>query len=1013
MNKALLICFAPLGALFAAKPPADHAEKMKAGLALFKDTIRPALVESCLKCHGGEKVRADLDLSSRELLLKGGESGSTIDLAKPAESYLLLLLRHEEEPHMPPKKPKLDDGLVNQIEKWISLGAPYDKPLLEKAGKENKGLVVTDSDREFWSFRPLAVEDKPKGNPVDHFVQAKQKEKKVTPNPTASPRTLARRAYLDLLGLPPSPEEMEKFLSDKSPDAWGNLISELLESPHFGERQARYWMDVARFAESFGFEQNYDRPHAYHYRDFLVKAFNEDMPWNQMVKWQLAGDEISPENTEAWKATGFLAAGVFPTQITEAEFEQARYDELDDMVATTGVAFLGLSTGCARCHDHKYDPIPVSDYYEMAATFATAIRSEVEIDFNEGSYQKDHAAWEAKLAKLEKEAEAYRQKQIRPAFEKWLENPLLDLEEIEAGGGWEVLQLTGLQSREGATFKTLEDGSSLASGKNGKTDEYTFTVQLTSGTAAIRLEALAHDSLPRKGPGRAGNGNFALGNLQAQSRPAKGKGKYTTVKLSGARASHEQNKGDLSVKSSLDADINKTGWAVDFGGIGKDNTAIFNLASPLAEDSEVKFTFRFHLNTGHNIGRFRLSSSIDPDLDFETGKGVSQLQLAAKALGKGEALSTIQENALESWFARKDEGWRKAHGQLQKHKATEPQPKKGKVMVCSEGVKPMKNHADGRGYPHFYPQVHHLDRGDPKQKKEVARQGFLEVLTKKGSQTQDWAQKAPESAQTSYRRATLAAWITDTEKGAGHLLARVIVNRIWQQHFGRGIVGTSNDFGLQGDEPTHPGLLDWLAEDLIRNGWKLKRLHKLIMASQTYQQSAAHDKADAKADIDNRYLWKFPTRRLEAEPIRDSLLAVSGKLDRTLYGPGSKSESMTRRSLYFFIKRSQLPNPMIIFDWPEHLVSIGRRPTTTIAPQSLYLMNNPHVRSYAEALAKRSGGSVEKVYQYALSRPPTKTEKSNAEAFLKSQAKQYNGGTTALTDLCQALMASNEFLHLP
>ena len=1013
MKKALLLCFAPLGALFAANPSADHAEKMKAGLALFKDTVRPALVESCLKCHGGEKVRADLDLSSRELLLQGGESGSTIDLATPGESYLLLLLRHEEEPYMPPKKPKLDAALVDKIEKWINLGAPYDKPLLEKAGKEDKGLVVTDSDREFWSFRPLVAKEKPRGNPVDHFVQSKQREKMVTPNQPASPRTLARRAYLDLLGLPPSPQEMEKFLSDKSPDAWGNLIGELLDSPHFGERQARYWMDVARFAESFGFEQNYDRPHAYHYRDFLVKAFNDDMPWEQMVKWQLAGDEIAPGNPEAWKATGFLAAGVFPTQITEAEFEQARYDELDDMVSTTGVAFLGLSTGCARCHDHKYDPIPMADYYEMAATFATAIRSEVELNFNEGSYRKEHAEWKAKLANLEKATADYHNKHIRPAFQKWLGNPLLDLGEIEAGGGWEVLQLEGLQSREGATFKTLEDGSTLTAGKNGNTDEYTFTVQLAAGSSAIRLEALAHDSLPRKGPGRAGNGNFALGNLLVQSRPVKSKGKYIAVKWSGARASHEQNKGNLSVNSSLDTDINKTGWAVDAGGIGKDNTAIFTLAAPLEEDSEAKFTFRFHLNTGHNLGRFRLSSSIDPGLDFQTGKGVSQLQLAAKALGEGKTLSTIQENALEAWFARKDEGWRKANGLLQKHKAAEPKPKKDKVMVCSEGVTPMKNHADGRGYPHFYPQVHHLGRGDPKQKKEVAQQGFLEVLTPKGSQAQDWRQEAKEGSKNSYRRATLAAWITDPEKGAGHLLARVIVNRIWQQHFGRGIVGTSNDFGLQGDEPTYPALLDWLAADLIRNGWQLKRLHKLIMSSHTYQQSATHDPADALADIDNHYLWKFPTRRLEAEPIRDSLLAVSGKLDRTLYGPGSKSESMTRRSLYFFIKRSQLPNPMIIFDWPEHLVSIGRRPTTTIAPQSLYLMNNPHVRSYAEALAKRSGGSVEKVYQYALSRPPTETEISKAQTFLESQSKNYNGGTTALTDLCQALMASNEFLYLP
>ena len=1012
MKKILLLSFVPLAHMVADGAEAGHAERMKAGLAIFKEAVRPAMVENCLKCHGGEKVRADFDLSSRELLLKGGESGAAVNLEKPTESLLLLSLRHEEEPYMPPKKPMLPATAIGKFEEWIRLGAPYDKPLVEKTKDGEKGLVVTDSDREFWSFRPLAAKEKPSGNPVDHFIGQKHMEASVTPNKEAPRRILARRAYLDLLGLPPSPEEMEAFLADGSKDAWQNLVGRLLESPHFGERQARYWMDVARFAESFGFEQNYDRPNAYHYRDFLVKAFNEDMPWDQMVRWQLAGDELAPEDTEAWKATGFLAAGIFPTQITEAEFEQARYDELDDMVSTTGVAFLGLSVGCARCHEHKYDPIPQSNYYEMAATFATAIRSDVEFDFNEKGFKKAHGEWETKLAALEKEARVYLEGKVRPRFRKWLEAPE-GLHEIESGGSWEVLHLTTLQSREGATFETLEDGSSLAFGKNGASDEYTFTANLPAGSAAIRLEALSHKSLPRNGPGRAGNGNFALGNIALQAKEVGSDAPYYPVTLSGARASHEQNKGNLSVKSSLDNDRDKTGWAVDAGGIGKDNTAVFTFVAPLESDSEVHFTCRFHLNTGHNLGRFRLSAASDPGLDFETGQGVSQLQLAAKSLQAGRTPTLAEEKALESWFATKDAGWQKLESTLNKHKAAKPQPQKGNVLVCSEGVKPIKNHADGRGYPHFYPQVHHLGRGDPKQKQGVASQGFLDVLTAKGSQAENWKQTTPEGSKTSFRRAALAAWITDSDKGAGHLLARVIVNRVWQQHFGYGIVRTPNDFGLQGERPTHPELLDWLADDLLRNGWKLKRLHKLILLSATYRQSSAHDEADAATDIDNRYLWKFPSRRLEAEPIRDSLLAVSGKLDRTLYGPGSKSEAMGRRSLYFFIKRSQLPTSMIVFDWPEHLVSIGRRASTTIAPQSLYLMNNPQVRSYAEALAKRSGGSVEQVYQYALCRPPSEAEKNKAEAFLQNQAKKYTEGNQALTDLCQALMASNEFLHLP
>ncbi|NNE93694.1 MAG: DUF1553 domain-containing protein, partial [Verrucomicrobiales bacterium] len=853
-------------------------------------------------------------------------------------------------------------------------------------------------------------------NEIDHFILARQKEAGVFPNKAASKRILARRAYLDLLGLPPSPEEMDTFLSDSSPEAWSRLIDRLLASPHFGERQARHWMDVARFAESFGFEQNYDRPNAFYYRDFLIEAFNEDMPWDQMVRWQLAGDELVPDDRMAWMATGFLVGGVFPTQITEAEFEQSRYDEIDDMVGTTGAAFLGLSIGCARCHDHKYDPIPVHDYYEMAATFATAIRCETPLEFNAESFQTRQQSWTEKREQLAADLKGYEDAKLRGEFGKWLKQPT-GLEEIAPDSAWSVLSLEKVSSRDGATFTQQPDGSWLASGKSPAFDETTVVTNVAAGASALRIEALTHDSMKRKGPGRAGNGNFALSDLKIEAKT--GDGKSVPVKLVDARATHQQDKGTLSVKGSIDGNRDKTGWAVDRGGIGKDQAAIFVFEKPLEADAKLTVTMRFHLNTQHTFGRFRLAVSENPAAHFELGQGgeIHLTSATAKLKAGKSELSPKERDAVWAWFAGRDADWKKQKAALDAHLAAEPKREMKPVMVCSEGLPPMKNHADGRGYPHFYPNVHHLNRGDPKQKQEVAEPGFLRVLMPEEKSETQWKIERPAESKSSHRRSALASWMTDPEIGSGRLLARVIVNRIWQQHFGKGIVATPNDFGFQGSSPTHPELLDWLAKDLLENGWKLKRLHKQIMLSAAYRQSSDHDAADSAKDLDNDLLWRFESRRLEAEPIRDSMLAVSGQLDRTLYGPGSKSNSMKRRSIYFFIKRGHLPNPMIVFDWPEHLVSIGKRPTTTVAPQALYLMNDPEVRSYAAGLANRANGSIEAVYQIALGRHPTDAEQKTAAEFLANQKGRYAndaaGEAATMTDFCQAILASNEFLYLP
>jgi mono/diheme cytochrome c family protein len=725
--------------------PADHEQRMKVGLALFREKIRPVLIRSCLECHGGEKTKGDFDLSDRKPLL---ESGAIEGPGK--ESYLYALITHAEEPHMPQKGPKLPAETADDIAHWIDLGAPYDRPLVERPGgaaPQARTAGFSDEERNFWSFRPLAAVAPPAvraaawcRTPIDRFIRATLEEHGLRPNPPADRRVLIRRVTFDLIGLPPAPAEVDAFIADPEDDAdaYERLVDRLLGSPAYGERWARHWMDVARFAESHGYEQDYDRKYAYHYRDFLIRALNQDMPFDQFARWQIAGDELAPDDPMALAATGFLGAGAFPTQLTEAEFESARYEELSDMTATTGVAFLGLSVGCARCHDHKFDPIPSEDYYRMAATFTTTIRSEID--------------------------------------------------------------------PPGAT------------------------------------------------------------------------------------------PGDES-----------------------------------------------------------------------------------------------------------------------------------KMQVTSEGFPHTKHNADGRGFPHFYPKTYVLARGDVNQKKREAPPGFLTVLMRDGRDASSWRIEPPPGwTRTGFHRAALAHWLTDTEGGAGALAARVAVNRLWQHHFGRGIVATPNDFGAQGERPSHPELLEWLAAALVQGGWRLKPLHKQIVTSAVYMQGDQFDESRAAIDREDDSLWRRAPLRLEAEPIRDALLAVSGLLDPRMYGPGSLDPAMPRRSLYFFIKRSQLIPALMLFDWPEHLVSIGQRSETTTASQALLFLNSPLGRAAAEGFAGRlpaeerqGSDAVARAYQIAFGRPPTAAEAQLAARFLGRQTALYERAGRpdprgrALVDFCQSLMGSSEFIYIP
>ncbi len=1011
---------------FSALAQEGHAEKMKAGLALFQKSIRPALIDNCLKCHGDEKVRSGLDVSTRELLLEGGDLDDAINLEEPKKSYLLTLIRHEEEDlEMPPKKDKLPDSLIADFERWIELGAPYDKPLLEKKEDEPTEMQITQGDREFWSFKTLAQVTPPKveGNwakgEIDQFVQRKLQQKKLTANPPAKDVDWIRRAYLSVIGLPPTPEQLKAAKSGSRAD----LVDELLASPHYGERWARHWLDAARFAESHGFEQDYDRKYAYHYRDFVIKALNSNMPWNDFIRLQIAGDEIAPNDPLAMMATGFLGAGVFPTQLTEKEFESARYDELDDMAGTTGTAMLGLTIGCARCHDHKFDPIPEKDYYRFVSIFTTTIRSEIDVDLNSKEYEDSLKTWQKAHDNLVAARNSYETSpSVTRAFEGWLGG---DVRKSVAESEWTVLETRSAKSSQKATKLTpQDDGAILASGNAPAKETYTVsTAPHLSTVRFLRVEALTHNSMNRNGPGRASNGNFALSDLKLFAVDAKGKKRQ--LNLVGAKATHQQNTDSLSAASSFDKDPNGTGWAVDFGGIGKDQAAVYELekAAKLKEGETLEVALRFSNNSQHSLGRFRLSVSGDPAPPVKVGGGRDgALSAALVALEKG-TLDQKNREMLFGHFAKTDENWVKHDDAVRRSEGSKPKPKTTKVQVSSEGFKPTKHHADGRGFPHFYKETHFLSRGDPNQKKGVAQPGYLQVLMRDGKESESWKATPPaEWKRTSYRRTGLANWLTDVDHGAGHLLARVAVNRIWHHHFGRGIVATPNDFGLQGALPSHPELLDYLAVKFIKSGWDVKALHREILLSAAWGQSSANSKKKASIDPDNDFIWRFTPRRLEAEIVRDSILASAGQLDATMYGPGTLDERHRRRSIYFMIKRSKLVPMMQIFDQPEPLSSQGSRPSTTIAPQALLFMNNAQVVQWASALGASVASddvtsSIKDLYLRTLSREPSPSELSNSRSFIEAQTASYGGAKNskqlAFADLSQVIFSLNEFVYLP
>ena len=998
---------------------AGHATQMQAGLKLFKASVRDILKTNCVECHGEKEIEGDFDMSTRESLFASGLVGSTAD-----ESDLVDAIRHTFEPYMPHERDKLDEESIAAIVRWIDLGAPYDKPLVNSTGLHSEGpMVVTDEDRNYWAYRPLSKPSVPRArndrwslNEIDRFVRDTHREQGLEPNARASGRTLIRRAYLNTVGLPPAPEELAAFVNDLQPGAYERMVDRLLDSPHYGERWARHWVDIARFAESTGFEIDFDRPYAYHYRDFLIKAFNENMPYDQFVAWQIAGDELRPEDPLALMATGFLGGGPFSSVITEREFESARYDELDDMVNTLGTALLGTTIGCARCHDHKYDPIPQKDYYQLAANFTRTVRSYVDHDPGKADHAQALVDWTVQNRILEENSKRYEETKLEADFATWLNEGNFDIP-LER---WLVLDPLEYSSVQEATVEELWDHSLLLTGINPEQENESLLVECETGLQDIqgfRMEALTHPSLPKMGPGRDHEGGFTINAITVHIKKADTEGEnWTEVELASAEATAQENDESWSAGAAINGVTQ--GWSIDLDDFGKDQAIVIRFKEPVgyAEGTH----FRIRVSSGFNIqqmvGRPRFSVTLDPRAPVEVSEGISAW--AYQALIKLivgweiEKLTVAERAGLREWFGRNDPDWKAHREALAQHQWNRPLSTGTRIMVSGDSRPPAWHRSAKKGFPSFYDQTHFLKRGDADQKGDVMNPGILQVLNPTGI----------SGSPLNRPRSALVAWLTDIDRGAGSLLARVFVNRVWHYQFGRGLVATPSDFGKQGGDPSHPDLLEWLAHDFVAHGWDVKRLQKQILMSATFRQSSNFDTAKAEKDFENKYLWRFSPRRAEAEVIRDSMLRVSGLLDPTLFGPGTRDPSMNRRSIYFFIKRGALIPEMLLFDWPEHLVGIGNRASTTIAPQALQFLNGPQIRRYAERFAQQLSkfptdqSKIKTAYQMAFGRFPADEEIDLALQFIETQGTSYlNGGyeaKQAWVDYCQSLFSLNEFLYV-
>jgi hypothetical protein len=886
----------------------------------FREEIAPVLREYCLSCHSGPKPKGDLDLTSAEKLAAGGGNGPVVVPGKPKESPLVRMVLEKK---MPPKEPLAPD-LAAQLERWVAEGAKWEAGGLEPKKADPSKRAGTD----FWSLQPIrrpAVPADSARNPVDAFVLDALKRKSLTPNPEADRRTLIRRVSLDLTGLWPSYEEVEAFARDSSPNAYEKLVDRLLASPAYGERWGRHWLDVVRFAESHGYEMNTLRPNAWPYRDWVIRAFNSDLPFEGFVREQLAGDTLTDGDDLTQAATGFLVGGAHDLvgNATVEGQRQQRSDDLFDMVATTSTAFIGLTVGCARCHDHKFDPIAQRDFYSMEAMFAGVDHAERPwTGRTPADRRQEIAKTKARLAEIDRlldEVEPLATAARNGKPDRSAVNPRRNVERFAAIEA-KYVRFTVLATNDGTqpcideieiyTANTSEGNVALATtgAKASASSEYPNAV----------IHKIAHLN-----DGQHGNGRSWISN--------------------------EPGKGWAQIELAKPTHISKILWG---------------------RDREQKFRDRLATD-------YRIEASLD-----------------------GKAWTTVAGS------------WDRGSQANPESQALVRERDELQAKVMSLGQVPTVYAGN------FHPAgvTHLLKRGDVMQPGEPVVPAAIKGIGP--------AVELPMDAKEPDRRRVLANWIADPKNP---LPARVMVNRVWHYHFGRGLVRTPSDFGFNGDRPSHPELLDWLAAEFQANGGRLKPLHRLICLSQTYRQSSRIEKDKAAIDADDRLLWRFPSRRIEAEAVRDNVLQATGSLSRTAGGPGYNlweySNYVTvfapkktlgpdefRRMVYQFKPRTQQDGTFGVFDCPDATTVVPRRGASTTALQALNLLNDEFMFNQADRFAARvkpaaseEQGQVIAGFRLAFQRAPSPLEREAAERLIRA---------AGLPAFCRMLLNANEFVTL-
>jgi len=970
----------------------------------FATKVRPILAARCYSCHGPNLQQNGLRLDSLQGVLKGSDSGKVVVPGHSQNSRLISRLLAQERPMMPYGGPQLPQDEIATIRRWIDDGAP---------GPDSNAPLAAVKAPRHWSYvkpvRPALPEVNDAAwcrNPIDYFILARLQREGLKPAPQAPKSTLLRRVYLDLTGLPPSPQEVAAFVADQSPDAYEKVVDRLLASPHYGERWARPWLDLARYADSNGYEKDRRRT-AWEYRDWVIRALNQDMPFREFTIEQIAGDMLPNPTKEQLVATGFNRNSML-NQEGGIDIDEYYWYSLVDRVNTTASVWLGSTLACAECHNHKFDPFTQKDYYRFLAFFD---HSKHHPSPDPGDRWMDEPELE-----LPTPEQAEQSKEIRAQMAKLqsaldTQTPELDRTQKtwEAAIGksesqWSPLEPVHYESAGGATLKLLPDSSILTTEKNPQADTYTITARSRlQSITAIRLEALPDESLPHGGPGRDSEGNFFLSDFDIQ--------------IDGKPVVWKSAKADESQKGYSVENLTKkkpgvlSGWAVDTDDKKPlPRQAVFIPRDKLTVPSGSVLTVTMkHLmrHSTRNMGHFRLSVTAeeDPELIVEVPARLRPVLAITP-----EARTPEQKTDLAAAYREVAPSLDAARKQMADLKIELKKLGIATAMIMSE------DSGSGR------PSTNIRERGTFTSKGDLV---YADVPSALGS--------LPKGATPN--RLGLAEWLVSDDNP---LTARVAVNHFWETLFGHGLVETSEDFGTQGDPPTHPELLDWLATEFMQNGWSMKKIQRLMVTSAAYREDS-HVTPDLIArDPYNKLYARGPRFRVEAEMVHDMALAESGLLSNKMYGPSafpyqpegiwdipynndkwieSQGEDRLRRSVYTFMRRSAPYPSLSTYDAPSREFCTVRRVRTNTPLQALTSLNDPYFFEAAQAMAKRmtaeGGASTEDRIRYGflltVSRQPSETELENVLNFYKEQAAKPNASDLkTLTLVANVLMNTDE-----